>query len=183
MIKLKKHAYLRREREKEGNKRKMCAARDRKPGFDSEFTGTVLKIKLRGEIDHHSAVAVRSAIDDMIRSRRPCELVIDMSAVDFMDSSGLGLIMGRYNTMREIGGGVTVADPNPATEKIMNLAGLERIIKITRSQARVQARCRVDRAHATMSVGGVNRSVRKAESIQKTLKKENEEKKNEKNKI
>ena len=161
----------------------MCAARDRKPGFDSEFTGTVLKIKLRGEIDHHSAVAVRSAIDDMIRSRRPCELVIDMSAVDFMDSSGLGLIMGRYNTMKEIGGGVTVADPNPATEKIMNLAGLERIIKITRSQAKAQTRCRVDSAHATMSVGGVNRSVRKAENIQKTLKKENEGKKNEKNKI
>ena len=102
----------------------MCAARDRKPGFDSEFTGTVLKIKLRGEIDHHSAVAVRTAIDDMIRSKRPKELIIDMSAVDFMDSSGLGLIMGRYNTMKELGGSVTVADPTVATEKIMKLAGL-----------------------------------------------------------
>ena len=109
----------------------MCAARDRKPGFDSEFTGIALKIKLRGEIDHHSAVAVRTAIDDMIRSRRPAELIIDMSAVDFMDSSGLGLIMGRYNTMKEIGGEVIVADPTPATEKIMNLAGLERIVRIT----------------------------------------------------
>lgn len=114
----------------------MRAARDRKPGFDSEFTGTVLKIKLRGEIDHHSAAAVRVAIDEMIRSKRPCELIIDMSAVDFMDSSGLGLIMGRYNTMKEIGGSVTVADPTPATEKIMNLAGLERIIKISRSYKR-----------------------------------------------
>ncbi len=114
----------------------MCAARDRKPGFDSEFTGTILKIKLRGEIDHHSAVTVRSAIDDMIRSKRPQELIIDMSAVDFMDSSGLGLIMGRYNTMKSIGGGVTVADPTPATEKIMNLAGMERIIRITHTARR-----------------------------------------------
>lgn len=114
----------------------MCAARDRKPGFDSEFTGTALKIKLRGEIDHHSAAAVRAAIDDMIKSKRPCELIIDMSAVDFMDSSGLGLIMGRYNTMKEIGGSVTVADPTPATEKIMNLAGLERIIKIKKTAKR-----------------------------------------------
>ena len=111
---------------------RMCAARDRKPGFDSEFTGTVLKIKLRGEIDHHSAVAVRSAIDDMIRTKRPAELIIDMSAVDFMDSSGLGLIMGRYNTIKEIGGTVKVADPSPSIEKIMKLAGLERIIKIVR---------------------------------------------------
>ena len=111
----------------------MCAARDRKPGFDSEFTGAALKIKLRGEIDHHSAVAVRSAIDDMIRTKRPSELIIDMSAVDFMDSSGLGLIMGRYNTMREIGGSVKVYDPTPSTEKIMRLAGIERIIKIVHS--------------------------------------------------
>jgi stage II sporulation protein AA (anti-sigma F factor antagonist) len=162
----------------------MCAARDRKPGFDSEFTGTILKIKLRGEIDHHSAVAVRSAIDDMIRSRRPCELVIDMSAVDFMDSSGLGLIMGRYNTMKEIGGGVTVADPNPTTEKIMNLAGLERIIKITRSQARAQARGGSGVARATvMSVGQAGRPSTHREGGRKALKKENEEMKNEKSKI
>ena len=113
----------------------MCAVRDRKPGFDSEYTGTALKIKLRGEIDHHSAVAVRTAIDDMIRSKRPHELIIDMSAVDFMDSSGLGLIMGRYALMKEIGGLLRVADPSPATEKIMKLAGMERIIRIERTMA------------------------------------------------
>ena len=111
----------------------MCAARDRKPGFDSEFTGTVLKVKLRGEIDHHSAVAVRSNIDDMIRSKRPAELIIDMSAVDFMDSSGLGLIMGRYTAMQAIGGETCVLDPSPATERIMSLAGMERIITVRRS--------------------------------------------------
>ncbi len=108
----------------------MGSARDKKPGFDSEFTGTSLKIKLRGEIDHHSAVAVRSAIDDMIKTKKPQELIIDMSAVDFMDSSGLGLIMGRYAVMKELGGVTKVSDPSPVTEKIMNLAGMERIVKI-----------------------------------------------------
>lgn len=127
------------------------ARRDRKPGFDSEFTGTILKIKLRGEIDHHSAAAVRTAIDDMIRTRRPQELVIDMSAVDFMDSSGLGLIMGRYNTIKEIGGGVTITDPNPATEKIMRLAGLERIIKIVRTSAPIAKKEPVLNGSAVMS--------------------------------
>ena len=111
----------------------MCAKRDRKPGFDSEFDGRELKIKLRGEIDHHSAVAVRNSIDEMIRTRRPKILVIDMSAVDFMDSSGLGLIMGRYTAMQAIGGELCVLDPSPATEKIMSLAGMERIIRIIRS--------------------------------------------------
>ena len=131
----------------------MCAARDRKPGFDSEFTGTVLKIKLRGEIDHHSAVAVRTAIDDMIRSRKPTELMIDMSAVDFMDSSGLGLIMGRYNTMKEVGGSVAVVDPNPATKKIMTLAGLERIITIVHTAKTSTVSPEMTNASAVMSVG------------------------------
>lgn len=148
------------------------ARRDRKPGFDSEFTGTVLKIKLRGEIDHHSAAAVRVAIDEMIRSKRPCELVIDMSAVDFMDSSGLGLIMGRYNTMKEIGGSVTVADPTPATEKIMNLAGLERIIKIKRSPTR-QAPVGKGSAHAVASSNHQGATNKREESA-KSQKKRNE---------
>ena len=111
----------------------MCAKRDRKPGFDSDFDGQELKIKLRGEIDHHSAAAVRTSLDEMIRTRKPQTLVIDMSAVDFMDSSGLGLIMGRYTAMQSIGGELCVLDPSPATEKIMSLAGLERIITVRRS--------------------------------------------------
>ena len=153
----------------------MCAQRDRKPGFDSEFDGITLKIRLRGEIDHHTAAVVRVNMDELIRSRAPRVLAIDMSAVDFMDSSGLGLIMGRYNTMKEIGGGVTVADPNPATEKIMNLAGLERIIKIKRSGVRVPSRCGSGMARATMSTGDTGRAA--------GTKKEIEGKKNEKSKI
>ena len=111
----------------------MCAKRDRKPGFDSEFDGYTLKIKLRGEIDHHSASAVRTNMDEMIKSRLPKRLVVDMSAVDFMDSSGLGLIMGRYSLMQGLGGETCVLDPSPATERIMNLAGMERVINIMRS--------------------------------------------------
>jgi hypothetical protein len=80
-----------------------------------------------------------------------------MSAVDFMDSSGLGLIMGRYNTMKEVGGGITVADPNPATKKIMTLAGMERIIKIvhTSRTASSVADQACESASAAMSVGQV----------------------------
>lgn len=114
----------------------MCAKRDKKPGFDSEFDGVELKVKLRGEIDHHSAAAVRVSMDEIIRSRVPQRLVLDMSGVDFMDSSGLGLIMGRYTLMQSLGGEVWVQDPSPATERIMSLAGMERIINIKRSTVR-----------------------------------------------
>ena len=105
--------------------------RDKKPGFDSEFTGDVLKIKLRGELDHHSAVAIRTQIDDMIRSKRPRTLNIDMSVIDFMDSSGLGLIMGRYAVMKDIGGEMCVSDPSVRVQKIMSLAGMERMVNIS----------------------------------------------------
>ena len=109
----------------------MASARDKKPGFDSEFTGDALKIKLRGELDHHSAVAIRTQIDDMIRTTRPQRLDIDMSVIDFMDSSGLGLIMGRYAVMKDMGGELCVTDPSPRVQKIMTLAGMERIVNIS----------------------------------------------------
>jgi len=114
----------------------MCAAaRDKKPGFDSEFTGEALKIKLRGELDHHSAVAIRTQIDEMIRNKQPKRLDIDMSVIDFMDSSGLGLIMGRYAVMKDMGGTLCVTDPGPRVQKIMSLAGMERIVEINYSNS------------------------------------------------
>ncbi len=118
----------------------MCAKRDRKPGFDSEFDGIKLKIKLRGEIDHHAAAVMRVNMDDLIRSRRPQVTELDMSAVDFMDSSGLGLIMGRFSLMEQIGGEMHVLDPSPATEKIMKLAGMERMVKIVRCQRNIPSK-------------------------------------------
>lgn len=108
----------------------MRLGRDKKPGFDSEYVGCYLKIKLRGEIDHHTAAAIRNAIDGEIFKKRPRGLIIDMSAVDFMDSSGLGLIMGRYTVIKGLGGELIVQDPSQSTERIMELAGMERLIKI-----------------------------------------------------
>ena len=161
----------------------MCAARDKKPGFDSEFTGTVLKIKLRGEIDHHSAAAVRSAMDDMIRSKKPMELVIDMSAVDFMDSSGLGLIMGRFNTVKAIGGSLTVADPNEGIEKIMHLAGLERIVRIVHTAKQTANPALMGRMRAVAAPQATNSLCgREAPSKAKRPNKQ-KEKKDEKRKI
>ena len=108
----------------------MRLTRDKKPGFDSEYIGCYLKIKLRGEIDHHCASAIRKAMDNEIFGKRPRGLIIDMSGVDFMDSSGLGLIMGRYSVMKELGGELIVQNPSESTERIMRLAGMERLIKI-----------------------------------------------------
>ena len=93
-----------------------------------------MTLKILGEIDHHSALPLRRATDDMIIEKRPKALVIDLSAVDFMDSSGLGFIMGRYTLMGKLGGTVILRNPNEKTKKILSLAGIERIIKTERTK-------------------------------------------------
>lgn len=91
---------------------------------------STLVVELGGEIDHHSAVAVRTEIDSEINSLAPKKTVLDLSEIDFMDSSGLGLIMGRYKLMQKLGGELTVRNPSRRIVDIFELAGLGRIVKI-----------------------------------------------------
>lgn len=93
-------------------------------------SGKSLTIYLEGDIDHHNARTVRSKIDTKIYIQRPEELVLDLSRVSFMDSSGLGLILGRYTKAVELGILFKVANPGPQIRKILDLAGTERLIKI-----------------------------------------------------
>ena len=101
--------------------------------FAYELKEDVLEIKLVGEIDHHSAVNVRADIDGLIFDLRPKKLVLDLSEISFMDSSGLGLIMGRYSLIKEFGGTLSLRAPTVAVMKILTLAGMERIITIEKS--------------------------------------------------
>ena len=66
---------------------------------------------LSGEIDHHNAKSLRQDIDFSLRENQPEELIMDFSEVGFMDSSGIGLVMGRYKLMQEIGGNLVVRNP------------------------------------------------------------------------
>ena len=93
----------------------------------------ILEVKLIGEIDHHSAVNVRSDIDGLIFDLRPQKVVLDLSEISFMDSSGLGLIMGRYALIKDLGGSLSLRAPTVAVMKILSLAGMERMIKIEKN--------------------------------------------------
>lgn len=85
---------------------------------------------LSGEIDHHGAGPMREQIDDALRRWMPPQLVLDFRDVTFMDSSGIGLVMGRYRLISQWQGSVTVCDPSPSICRVMRLAGLDRIAKI-----------------------------------------------------
>ena len=95
-----------------------------------ETRGETLVIHVGGEIDHHSAVSVRVALDEEIMRLRPHKTVLDLGQIEFMDSSGLGLIMGRYSLMQKLGGTLTLRHPNERIVKIFELANLGRMIRI-----------------------------------------------------
>jgi len=86
--------------------------------------------KLSGEIDHHNAKELRAELDRFIVTAQPRELTMDLGGITFMDSSGIGLIMGRCRLMKECGGRLEVRDPQPYIRRVLKLSGIERIVKI-----------------------------------------------------
>lgn len=86
---------------------------------------------LTGDLDHHTAKSMRNDIDKEINSKHPKKLILDFSGVTFMDSSGIGLIMGRYKLMQDTGGKVTVARPPAYIKKVLRLSGIDRLAEVT----------------------------------------------------
>lgn len=93
-----------------------------------------LTLTLYGEIDHHSAGQIRTDMDALLYEERPKKAVLDLSHIEFMDSSGLGLIMGRYALMERIGGELTLRNPHERLVQIFELAGLQRMVRIEQNE-------------------------------------------------
>ncbi len=89
---------------------------------------------LEGEIDHHSAAFIRKNIDRTVAKKKPELLILDFSAVSFMDSSGVGLVMGRYKLMNSMGAEIRVENLSPGAYKIMRLAGIDRLGEIRQKE-------------------------------------------------
>lgn len=79
------------------------------------------------ELDHHTARRVRERIDERLYQDRPEILVLDFSAVSFMDSSGLGLILGRCERADAYGASVRLVGLSDALYKLIRLCGIERV--------------------------------------------------------
>lgn len=91
------------------------------------YENDTVTARLNGEIDHHIAPAIRGEIDAKCESHRPKRLILDFSGVGFMDSSGIGLIMGRYRMISLLGGRLEVVNIPPNLKKIFVLSGLENL--------------------------------------------------------
>ncbi len=87
-------------------------------------SGKELTAEIIGEIDHHTAAMIRRETDGEIERTKPQKLYLDFSKVTFMDSSGIGLIMGRYRLMKLIGGNVSVVNVPKNLQRMVNISGI-----------------------------------------------------------
>ena len=82
---------------------------------------------LAGEIDHHTAQPLREQVDATVERLTPRTLWLDFGDVTFMDSSGVGLVMGRYRLMRLLGGELRVSGTSERIRQMMQMAGLDKL--------------------------------------------------------
>ncbi|MBR2876370.1 MAG: STAS domain-containing protein, partial [Clostridia bacterium] len=88
---------------------------------------------IKGEIDHHTAPGIREAIDDALSSAETVKLlVLDFSEVSFMDSSGVGLVMGRYRYAVTLGKKLRIENLDERNYKIMMMSGISKIAEVNK---------------------------------------------------
>ena len=89
---------------------------------------SLLVAHLSGELDHHSAPQAREALSRAMHKEPAAALMLDMAGVTFMDSSGIGVILGRLKELQRTGGSLTILNPSAQMKKILKMAGLGDLI-------------------------------------------------------
>ena len=93
-----------------------------------------LTVALSGELDHFSAMSVRRDLDELLSDQVVRHLMLDMSDLKFMDSSGIGVILGRYRILAARGGSVWVRNMNPQINRIFQLSGMGQVIHVAKQE-------------------------------------------------
>ena len=95
---------------------------------DYKIIDHYLMIRLPEEIDHHSCSVICRRADHMMLDNSVSHIVFDFSDTKFMDSSGIGFIIGRYKTVSALGGKLSIASPSKEADRILSISGIYRII-------------------------------------------------------
>lgn len=94
-----------------------------------QVTDDIMVVSVSGELDHHHAAKLREDIDDAMSAFHCKYLVLDLEKVSFMDSSGIGVVLGRYNKVLQKGGRLAIAGCSEYVEKILFMAGVFSVIE------------------------------------------------------
>lgn len=98
-----------------------------------EQKDNVLIIHVDGELDHHNSIFIRKNADEILCKHNVKIVVFDFLKTSFMDSSGIGVIMGRYKKIKPLGGSIGVINASKSIEKILLFSGLNKIVKYYRN--------------------------------------------------
>ncbi len=98
-------------------------------GTTYDVCGRCLIIRLQEELDHHNAIRIKDVADRLIDRNNIKHIIFDFSGAGFMDSAGIGVIMGRYRKVIFIGGKTAVTNVNSTVDRIFRISGLYKIIE------------------------------------------------------
>lgn len=88
-----------------------------------------LIVKIKGDIDHHTSETIKTKIEKEFSVYNTKNLIFDFSGLEFMDSSGIGMIIGRYKTVKKSGGEVVIASLSDVSKKLIELCGLHKLLE------------------------------------------------------
>jgi len=94
----------------------------------------VLIVRLSGELDHHEAAILREAWQKKLSEENVQHVILNLEKVTFMDSSGIGVLLGRYKEIVQLGGELVVCSINPAIKRIFEMSGLFKIIRLAETE-------------------------------------------------
>ena len=92
--------------------------------------GNTLIATLSGELDHRTAKKVKDTVEEVIRNKGVTNLIFDLSSLTFMDSSGIGVVVGRYKLIKSIGGKVAIVSTSSSVDRLLTMSGIKRIIDV-----------------------------------------------------
>jgi stage II sporulation protein AA (anti-sigma F factor antagonist) len=98
--------------------------------IELEHYRKALIVRLKGELDHHTADTVKQRMEEAIERGDSSHIILSLKDLSFMDSSGLGVILGRYKQITAKGGKMVVCDVNPSVYRLFEMSGLFKILSI-----------------------------------------------------
>lgn len=95
-----------------------------------KLSGSILIVEVVGELDHHSAADLKAEIADELEKGMVRHIILNLAGLSFMDSSGLGVILGRYKELNKWQGRMLACELQPVVEKLFRLTGLNKLIPV-----------------------------------------------------
>ena len=99
-----------------------------------QCVGSVLLVRLEGELDHHTAENLRNQVEAQFEKNDLKHIVLNLEQLSFMDSSGLGVILGRYKQVKNIGGEMVVCAISPTVKRLFEMSGLFKIVRLEENE-------------------------------------------------